>query len=535
MWNISIRARLNFAMYGLGALLLLIALGGFMGLRKSNQSLQTVYDDRLVAVGQLDIVIRAILRNQIELASALSVPPDAIQYYLDEVKKNKAIADKEWADYVATYMTPEEKVLAEQFAQSRSRFLEKGLMPTVKALQDKDQKTASELFQGPVRTEFDTVKKNMDALLKLQLQVGKEEYLSSQANYQRFIWGAGCLVVLGLLVAIGMRFWLVRSISEPLNRAVDFADAIAAGDLTRQIQIDSHDEIGGLLLALQKMNGNLEEIVRKVRQGTETITTASTEIANGNFDLSARTEAQAGSLEETSSSMEELNSTTKQNSDNARQANTLAASASAIATKGGEVVSRVVDTMGSINTSSQKIVDIISVIDGIAFQTNILALNAAVEAARAGEQGRGFAVVASEVRNLAQRSAAAAKEIKTLITDSVENVEQGNRLVADAGSTMQEVVSSVRQVTDIMSEITAASREQEVGIEQVNQALITMDGVTQQNAALVEQAAAAAKSLQDQAEELERVVSVFKLQNQRVATTAVGRTSRIQTPVLLAG
>jgi methyl-accepting chemotaxis protein-1 (serine sensor receptor) len=514
MWNISIRARLNFAMLSLGALLVLIAIGGFIGLRQSNHAVQTVYDDRLIAMGQLDAVIRAILRNQIEVASALSAEPDAIQPHLDAVKKNKEIADKEWADYMATYLTPEEKLLADQFSQSRKQFLERGLLPALAALQQKDQKAAADLFRGTMRTEFEAVKKNMDDLLELQLREAKREYQASQATFSSFSWIAGIAVILGLCLALGMRYWLINSISAPLSRAVGFADAIAEGDLTRQIRIDSQDEIGDLLQALQKMGGNLQQIVHQVRMGTETITTASTEIASGNMDLSARTEAQAGSLEETSSSMEELTSTTRQNGDNARQANTLALSASEIAVKGGEVVSRVVDTMGSINSSSQKIVDIISVIDGIAFQTNILALNAAVEAARAGEQGRGFAVVASEVRNLAQRSAAAAKEIKVLITDSVENVEQGNRLVSEAGSTMQEVVNSVKRVTDIMSEITAASREQEIGIEQINQAIITMDGVTQQNAALVEQAAAAAQSLQDQAEELVQVVSVFKLQNQ---------------------
>ncbi|WP_428718384.1 methyl-accepting chemotaxis protein [Undibacterium curvum] len=514
MWNISIRARLNFAMLTLAALLVLIAAGGFMGLRQSNHAVQTVYEDRLLAMGQLDTVIRAILRNQIEVAAALTVDPDAIQSHLDEVKKNKEVADKEWADYMATYLTPEEKILADQFTQSRKQFLERGLLPALKALQQKDQKTATDLFRGAMRTEFETVKKNMDGLLELQLREAKRENLASQSTFVTFTWIAATVVIIGLGLALGMRYWLINSISAPLNRAVDFADAIAEGDLTRQIRVDSQDEIGELLHSLQKMSGNLQQIVQQVRTGTETITTASTEIASGNMDLSARTEAQAGSLEETSSSMEELTSTTRQNGDNARQANTLALSASEIAVKGGEVVSRVVDTMGSINSSSQKIVDIISVIDGIAFQTNILALNAAVEAARAGEQGRGFAVVASEVRNLAQRSAAAAKEIKVLITDSVENVEQGNRLVNEAGSTMQEVVNSVKRVTDIMSEITAASREQEIGIEQVNQAIITMDGVTQQNAALVEQAAAAAKSLQDQAEELVQVVGVFKLQNQ---------------------
>jgi methyl-accepting chemotaxis protein len=253
-------------------------------------------------------------------------------------------------------------------------------------------------------------------------------------------------------------------------------------------------------------------IVQQVRRGTETIGTASREIAAGNIDLSSRTELQASSLEKTASAMEQLTSTVKQNADNAREANALAATASSVALKGGEVVSQVVGTMGEINTSASKIADIIGVIDGIAFQTNILALNAAVEAARAGEQGRGFAVVASEVRNLAQRSAAAAKEIKTLISDSVEKVERGSKLVGQAGVTMDEVVTSVKRVTDIMSEIANASAEQSAGIAQVNTSIIEMDGMTQQNAALVEEAAAAAQSLQDQAGELARVVSIFKLE-----------------------
>ncbi|HZV65077.1 MAG TPA: methyl-accepting chemotaxis protein, partial [Telluria sp.] len=261
----------------------------------------------------------------------------------------------------------------------------------------------------------------------------------------------------------------------------------------------------------KEMRNSLVGIVGQVRIGTETIGTASREIAAGNIDLSSRTEMQASSLEKTASAMEELTSTVKQNADNAREANLLAATASDVARKGGDVVSQVVDTMGSINASANKIVDIIGVIDGIAFQTNILALNAAVEAARAGEQGRGFAVVASEVRNLAQRSAAAAKEIKTLIGDSVEKVERGSKLVGQAGVTMDEVVASVKRVTDIMGEIANASLEQSRGIEQVNMSIIEMDSMTQQNAALVEEAAAAAQSLQDQASELAHVVSIFKL------------------------
>ncbi|MCY1169559.1 Methyl-accepting chemotaxis protein (MCP) signaling domain protein [compost metagenome] len=319
----------------------------------------------------------------------------------------------------------------------------------------------------------------------------------------------GALLLAAILFAIGLM--IARSITGPIRAAVKVAQTVAAGDLSSRIEVSSKDETGQLMQALKAMNDSLSKVVGEVHHGTDTIATASSQIASGNQDLSSRTEEQASSLEETAASMEELTSTVKQNADNAWQANQLAVSASSVAVRGGSVVAEVVDTMGAINASSRKIVDIIGVIDGIAFQTNILALNAAVEAARAGEQGRGFAVVAAEVRNLAQRSAAAAKEIKTLIGDSVDKVEEGSKQVAEAGKTMDEIVDSVKRVTDIMAEITAASQEQTSGIEQINQAITQMDQVTQQNAALVEEAAAAAASLQEQASGLSQVVSVFRL------------------------
>jgi methyl-accepting chemotaxis protein-1 (serine sensor receptor) len=321
------------------------------------------------------------------------------------------------------------------------------------------------------------------------------------------------LLTLAVTAAVGAAivWWIVKGITRPLDQAIDIAKTVAAGDLSREVDVKTRDEVGELLAALKQMSGNLSDIVSRVRAGTETIASASSEVAQGSQDLSSRTEEQASSLEETASSMVELTSTVKQNNENATQARKLADEASNVAVRGGATVSEVVQTMGAINESSRKIVDIIGVIDGIAFQTNILALNAAVEAARAGEQGRGFAVVAGEVRNLAHRSAAAAKEIKELIGDSVERVEAGSRLVGEAGVTMEEVVSSVRRVNSIIGEIAVATGEQSEGIEQISDAISQMDNVTQQNAALVEEAAAAAEALQQQAASLAQAVSVFKV------------------------
>jgi methyl-accepting chemotaxis protein len=362
----------------------------------------------------------------------------------------------------------------------------------------------------------------------------QSEHSVAEANaaYARARTLLTTLAVLAFAVGSAAAYVITRGIVGPLKEAVQVAQTVAGGDLTSRIDVTSLDETGQLLQALKDMNASLVNIVREVRTGTDTIASASQQIATGNADLSSRTEEQATSLEETASSMEELTSTVRQNADNALRANRLAVTASEVARQGGSVVEEVVGTMSAINESARKIADIIGVIDGIAFQTNILALNAAVEAARAGANGAGFAVVATEVRNLAQRSAVAAKDIKTLINDSVDKVDAGSRLVGQAGATMSEVVDSIRRVTDIMGDISTASQEQSAGIEQVTHAVAQMEQTTQQNAALVEEAAAASDSMQDQAHKLADIVSVFKLDG-RAAAVASRTNARPASPVAL--
>jgi methyl-accepting chemotaxis protein len=389
----------------------------------------------------------------------------------------------------------------------------------VAALAKSDQAAAAALLNGQETPLWREIRAQLLDLIKKKnadVDAAKGE-LAERTNRLMLL----SLILAGGAIVIGgaVSFWLTRNVMRQLGGEPDYAatiaGAIAAGDLTAYIEVDDDANTGSLMFAMRRMQHSLAALVQQVRSGTDAITTASSEIAAGNLDLSARTEEQASSLEETAASMEELTSTVQQNTASVSQANALATSASAVATRGGAVVEDVVATMDGINAAAKRIVDIIDVIDGIAFQTNILALNAAVEAARAGEQGRGFAVVATEVRSLAQRSATAAKEIKALIDDSVEKVGVGSRQVNVAGQTMQEVVTSVKRVSDIMGEIALAGQEQSAGIAQVNQAISQMDQVTQQNAALVEEAAAAADSMQAQAQQLLAVVGTFKLDEQR--------------------
>ena len=528
--NLTIKTRLIFVIAFLAAELIVGAVVGIVNLGVANAELKNLYDNRLMSMTHLSRVMQLITANQLIVAKAANVT-DAAQRdaMLAEVEANVASVSASWKAYEDTEETSDETVLIGKFVEARKAFLAQGLQPAIAAVRAGDSAHANQLVVGDMARLFQPVNEVGTQLIALQQRVAKADYEASQATYElvRLVCLAG--LAFGLVMAAIVGWLLVRAIVRPIERAVEIAGAVASGDLTQNIEVDSRDETGRLLLALKDMNAALVRIVTQVRGGTDTIATASGEIAAGNLDLSSRTEQQAGSLEETASSMEELTSTVKQNADNARQANVLAASAQQVAGKGGEVVEQVVKTMGAINSSATRIVDIIAVIDGIAFQTNILALNAAVEAARAGEQGRGFAVVAGEVRNLAQRSAAAAKEIKSLIDDSVEKVHHGSELVDRAGATMAEIVQSVGRVTDIISEISAASQEQTAGIEQINSAVTQMDQVTQQNAALVEEASAAAQALQEEARALAAAVGTFRLDAPASPAAApVAKPARVQ-------
>jgi len=444
-------------------------------------------------------------------ATALQIELDKIAKLADAYAQSATPLDQIFA--TATGLTPEERAALAGIKDSEARTV--ALLNQVIALRKADNiAEATAVLQTKAAPAFVGWLASINTMIDLEEQMSREQ--AAQARHVAASFFVFMVVLCAIAIAVGMfAAWrisrgLLRELGGEPSYAADIVGSIAAGNLAVVIDTKAGDR-GSLLHAMRVMRDSLVDIIGQVRAGSKTIAQASAEIAAGNLDLSGRTEQQAGTLEETASSMEELTGTVKKNAEHAHQANQLALSASQVAVKGGDVVAEVVTTMSSINASSKRIVDIIGVIDGIAFQTNILALNAAVEAARAGEQGRGFAVVASEVRNLAQRSAAAAKEIKTLIGDSVDKIDIGTKLVNEAGATMLDIVDSVKRVTDIMSEISSASAAQTSGIEQVNAAIGTMDAVTQQNAALVEQAAAAADALETQAANLARVVGVFRL------------------------
>ena len=511
MGNLKISTRLAGA-FGLLVLLLVgLAVAAYSQLSSIHDDTLDLADNWLPSVQVVNQMQTQATGNRVAVATHILNTDEAAMGGIEqEITQGRDKLAKQRQTYEKLISSPEEKRLYEEFSAAWKKYAETNDKVLAHSRKNENDQ-ARALLQGESRQNYVAAMALLDKLVELNGAGAEQSKAASERSYSVALTTLFVTAALAIAVAVVAALWLIRSITGPLARAVHAADLVAAGDLTVQIQADSQDETGKLLQSLDKMQQALVRTVSTVRQNAESVASASAQIASGNHDLSARTESQASALEETAASMEELGSTVRQNADNARQANQLAVSASTVAVQGGEVVSQVVETMKGITTASNKIADIIGVIDGIAFQTNILALNAAVEAARAGEQGRGFAVVASEVRSLAGRSAEAAKEIKSLIGASVERVEQGNVQAERAGQTMTEVVNAIRRVTDIMGEISAASSEQSAGVSQVGEAVTQMDQATQQNAALVEQMAAAAGSLSGQARELVEAVAVFKL------------------------
>jgi len=510
--NITIRARLALAMGFLSFLLIVGAILGVVGIALSNQDQKQLYTEELasaIALGKVDFFYA---RGRLVLDRIAAQPdrPD-VATLEQRAREQFEIANHAWQGYRALPAEPDELSLIEAVEAKRDAVMSGPVQQVYAAIDSHDNKSLGDLISNQMTAPFNEVTDRTAALEALQAAHARTRYDNAQSRFHEILGLAAVGLLVGLVMAALAWYALRKSITGPLGEAQHHFGLIAEGDLSHAIEVRSRDEMGQLLTSLRAMQAKLTTTLESVRDGAQSIAIATEQISTGNTNLSQRTEEQAASLEETASSMAELTTTVRQNAEHARLARELAHTASGIAQQGSEVVAEVVTTMQEINGSSREMSDIIGVIESIAFQTNILALNAAVEAARAGEQGRGFAVVASEVRTLAQRSASAAKEIKTLISTSVQRVDNGTQLVGRAGSTMTEINQSIRRVTDIMVEIAAASEQQSDGIEQVNKAVTQMDDVTQQNAALVEQAAAAAVSLQEQAEQMRELVGVFKL------------------------
>nr|WP_295081580.1 methyl-accepting chemotaxis protein [uncultured Roseateles sp.] len=510
--NLKIGQRLGLAFAALLVAMMLVAGFGVKGIHSTFGAVKAMYMDSVVPLGAISRVEYIASRNRILVMDMIiNNTPENIAERSKELAKNRSELDASWQAYKSSELPPDARPIAKEFDAAYAAFQNQLLGAATESIQAGKLDEAKTIFIEKSRTVAPPLFKMISGLKSVQIKFAESEYKIAEAVNGKVLFYSVLWAVLTVALGVLMAWRITLSITRPMNRAVNIAQVVAAGDLTGRIDIDSNDENGLLLRALAGMKDSLGGMVQQVRHAADSIATASQEIASGNQDLSMRTEQQASALEQTASSMEELGSTVRHNADNARTANQLAQSASNVAVQGGQVVAEVVETMKGINDSSKRIADIISVIDGIAFQTNILALNAAVEAARAGEQGRGFAVVASEVRGLASRSADAAKEIKNLINTSVERVEQGSVLVDKAGSTMTEVVDSIRRVTDIMGEISAASTEQSQGVSQVGEAIQHMDQATQQNAAMVEEMAAAANGLNGQAQQLVGAVAAFKI------------------------
>jgi len=512
MKNLRLSTRLALLSAVLIALILLTGGVSMLTMRATNDDLKAVYQDRTVPLGQLLDVQRLILRNRVAITRAAAIDsPDAMQAGLAEVEKNAAAIGTAWDAYMTSRQTSEEASYAHDFASRWQSYVTEFMTPAVNAMRASDTPALRGLLREKETSLYSSVQQAVAQLAQTQLDIARTIYLDSASRASRIRVLAWVLFGGGALFGVFFTWALIRGVRAALGGVIRASHAIARGDLTQEIPTQGGNEIALLQGAVLGMQRALRDVVSSVREHSEAVAIMSAQIAQGNEDLSARTESQASALQETAASMEELASTVRQNADNARQANGLAQSASSIALEGGEVVAQVVDTMKGISDSSQKIADIIGVIDGIAFQTNILALNAAVEAARAGEQGRGFAVVAGEVRALAGRSAEAAKEIKGLITDSAQRVDAGTQLVNRAGGTMNDVVTSIQRVAAIMGEISSASAQQSAGVGQVGEAVSSIDQATQQNAALVEEMAAAASSLRSQAHDLVQAVAIFRL------------------------